>query len=65
MKSQALLSFVILISIVVFSFVYAVTNRYTAISNGDNGGSLVDTWTGDIYSPNAFSNLRDMRNQGQ
>jgi len=65
MKSQVILSVVILISVIIFSYVYGVTNRYTAISNGTSGGSLVDTWTGDIYSPNSFSNLSEIRGTNQ
>ena len=65
MKSQVLLSIVILISVIIFSYVYGVTNRYVAISNGTSGGSLVDTWTGDIYSPNSFSNLSKIRKDSQ
>jgi len=65
MKSQVLLSIVILICTIMFSYVYGVTNRYVAISNGTNGGSLVDTWTGDIYSPNSFTNLSKMRGSNE
>jgi len=65
MKSPVMLSVVILVSVIIFSYVYGVTNRYIAISNGTSGGSLVDTWTGDIYSPNSYTNLSELKKAGE